>query len=280
MIDDTNSGGSLAVKQPLILAAESGSTPTPPLQCWQYTIKQIKAQEKSIQLRLLPDMPDKIDLSTAYVRPISYQTAEKVILEYEWLGTMPAITLFCYGIYFDDFLGGVVVYGTEYIENLGVWDKYGYTGKIILLARGACLYWTPVGTASKLIMRSIRLLPEKYEVITATVDRMAGEIGTIYQACGFYYVGCMVDNDSDDRSTYYAWHINGKIYQRRSLRDLIGTERPNVILKLFPDAKPILQYNKERYFYFRGKNKEELKSRIAHLIKPYPKRNALNSSCK
>jgi hypothetical protein len=35
------------------------------------------------------------------------------------------------------------------------------------------------------------LLPERYQIVTATVDAAAGEIGIIYQACGFDYVGVM-----------------------------------------------------------------------------------------
>jgi hypothetical protein len=38
---------------------------------------------------------------------------------------------------------------------------------------------------AKLIRGSLRLLPERYTVITATVDGRAGEVGTVYQACGF-----------------------------------------------------------------------------------------------
>ena len=97
----------------------------------------------------------------------------------------------CFGIFFDGHLGGAVVYGPEYGENLGVWDRYGFTGKIIALKRGACLHWAHPHAASKLIRRSMDLLPERYEVVTATVDAAAGEIGTIYQACGFHYVGVM-----------------------------------------------------------------------------------------
>src|SRR5260221_107121 len=81
--------------------------------------------------------------------------------------------------------GGVVIYGDEPGENLGVWDRYGYRGKILGLLRGACLHWAHPHSASKLIRRSMDLLPERYRVITATVDRAAGEIGTVYQAAGF-----------------------------------------------------------------------------------------------
>ena len=121
-----------------------------------------------------------LDLKKAVVKEIDLHSAAKMIIEYEWLGCMPAVNFYDFGIFFDGVCGGVVVYGQEYIENLGRWDKYDYTGKIILLSRGVCIHWTPINTASKLIMSSIKMLPKKYKVITCTTDHLAGEIGTIY----------------------------------------------------------------------------------------------------
>ena len=72
-------------------------------------------------------------------------------------------------------------------ENLGVWDRYGFSGKIITLARGACLPWAPPHAGSKLIRASMRLLPARYTVVTASVDATAGEVGTLYQACNFAF---------------------------------------------------------------------------------------------
>jgi hypothetical protein len=54
--------------------------------------------------------------------------ASAVIERYEWLGTMPAVSRYCFGIFFGERCGGAVVYGDEYAENLGVWDRYGFTG--------------------------------------------------------------------------------------------------------------------------------------------------------
>src|SRR5262249_23603123 len=57
--------------------------------------------------------------------------------------------------------------------------------KIIALLRGACARWAHPHAASKLVRCSMRLLPEKYKVVTATVDGDAGrgwhhlEVGTI-----------------------------------------------------------------------------------------------------
>ena len=110
-----------------------------------------------------------------------------MIRRFEYLGTMPAAIRFCFGIFFGDHLGGVVVYASEPGENLGVWDRYGFSGKIITLARGACLPWAHPHAGSKLIRASMRLLPARYTVVTASVDAMAGEVGTLYQACGFAF---------------------------------------------------------------------------------------------
>jgi hypothetical protein len=116
-----------------------------------------------------------VGIRTALVRPITIAEAKAIIVQYEWLGTLPAVTRHCYGIFFDGELGGAVVYGDEYGENLGVWDRYGYSGRIIALLRGACLPWAHPHAASKLIRRSMDLLPERYRVVTATVDALAGE---------------------------------------------------------------------------------------------------------
>ena len=151
-----------------------------------------KAHQRTMRERLTATGTQcTADIRTATVREISRAEATPIVETYEWLGTMPAVTRHCYGILFAGTLGGVVVYGDEAGENLGVWDKYGFTGKIIALARGACL---PLG-ASACSQRTDPPLhgspTRAYAVVTATVYAGAGEVGTIYQACGFVYVGTM-----------------------------------------------------------------------------------------
>jgi hypothetical protein len=223
----------------------------------------------------------KVDLSSsnAIVKEISYAEAKKVILEYEWLKCMPAIVKHCYGLYFGEHCAGVVVYGAEYSENLGHWDKFGYSGKMLLLARGACVHWSPDYAGSYLIRQSMKLLPVQYEIITCTVDELAGEIGTIYQACGFSYVGSMRDSNPNIKNkggNRFGVLIDGKLYGSRAIRAKIGSQKKEEILKIWPDAKFVKQKSKCRYFAFRGSKKAQknhLKA-IHGLIKPYPKRNA------
>lgn len=168
-------------------------------------------------------------------------------------------------------IGGVTVFSQEYAENMGVWDKYGYTGKIILLARGVNLHFCPKNANSHLIMESIKMLPPQYQVVTCTVDALAGEVGTIYQSCNFVYVGVM--RKGKDRT---GCVIDGKLYGSRALRQKFGTQKKEIILERCPNARFVKQKSKGRYFYFRGDKKQRRESykSIEHLVTEYPKRKA------
>jgi hypothetical protein len=239
------------------------------MKAWQKIIRDKTANDPDlfIEEKLLLAK----DISSACVREVSYKTASDFILKYEWLKCMPAICLYQFGLFFGSHLAGCVVFANEYGENLGVWDDYGYDGKIILLARGACAHWAHEHSGSKLIRQSMKLLPEKFKVVTATVDALAGEIGTIYQACGFDYVGVM--RDSPQRK---AWMVDGRLIGSRSMRRTCGSCEPEAIAKHFPGATVVMQHSKARYFAFRGSRKErkQLRTGIESLLQPYPKREA------
>ena len=114
------------------------------------------------------------------------------------------------------------------------------------------------------------MLPPQYEVVTATVDPLAGEIGTIYQACGFTYVGSM---DSHSRGLAGGWEIGGKVVTERTLRARLGGKfSPDDVLRHFPNAKFIPQAVKGRYFCFRGSKCRQLEQAVSHWVQPYPKR--------
>ena len=221
-----------------------------------------------------------LNLKNATIKAMRMVDVRPIIEKYEWLGKMAAVNKYAFGIFFKDTVtgvevcGGVVTFGPEYSENLGVWDKYGYTSKLILLSRGVCLHWCPKNTNSKLVMGAINLLPKQYEIVTCTTDHTAGEIGTIYQACNFHYVGAMNDSNPNIKGKprlRFAVLIDGKIYGSRSIRKIVGSQKKEDILKRFPNAEFIKQQTKHRYFYFTTNKKKHLKT-IEHLVKPYPKR--------
>ena len=204
------------------------------------------------------------DICSAVIRPIPLATAAEIIGRFE---PMPAVARYSFGIFFADSCEGVVVYGDEYGENLGVWDAYGYRGKIIALLRGACTHRAPLHAASKLVRRSMKLLPAHFQIVTATVDGTLGEVGTIYQACGFDFVGVMRQGG---RSLI---RINGKHVSERQAGRLAGTRGARALAALGFDAVPVPR--RGRYFAFRGSKHDQRRNRdaIAHLVLPYPKRS-------
>ena len=242
-----------------------------------------------IERKNLGFQPKDVSLDSAVIRPIERRDAKPVIEQYEYLKCMPAISTHHFGIYFDtpagERLGGVLVYSPDYAKNLGHWDKYGYTDNMLLLSRGVCLWWTPHNTASYFISRANRWLRDNtdFRVITATVDAMAGEVGTIYQSLNWNYVGSMRranPNIKVKTRSRFGVIIDGKLYGSRAIRSKIGSQRKAEILKRWPDAQFVKQREKDRYFTFLGtkREKRELRKSIEHLILPYPKRDIVTAT--
>jgi len=240
----------------------------------QYKIRETKSKEEIIDF----DIND-VKLENAIIKQIRKPEAEKIILEYEYLKSMPKFSKYYYGIFFKinekEYLGGVLVFSDEYSINQDFWEKkYGFNNEnTLLLSRGVCLWWTPKNTASFFISRVLKIIKNttKYKVITATIDPKANEVGIIYQSLNWFFVSTMGQKEGAKR---FCAIIDGKERGSRFFREKIKTIKKEEILKHYPDAKFLTQFRKSRYFYFIGNKKENefFKSKINHLIKPYPEK--------
>jgi hypothetical protein len=79
-----------------------------------------------------------------------------------------------------------------------------------LIARGACISWSPKGLGSWIIMKSIKWMAHNttFRVFTAYSDPEAKELGTIYQACNFLYLGQQSGNQKqyfDPNNSKAGW---------------------------------------------------------------------------
>lgn len=106
------------------------------------------------------------------------------IKRYEWLATVGYAPKWVFAARFKGFLGGVII----------ISEPNGYTkDKILeaLISRGATASWTPKNLGSKLLMFSCNWMVANTSkrVFFGYSDHEAGEIGTIYQACNFQYLG-------------------------------------------------------------------------------------------
>ncbi len=157
-----------------------------------------KAHQRLIRERLALEPNPLLDvkqalassLKNAWVREIEHETAKTIILHYEWLNTM-GTTDFQFGLYFGDHLAGAVCFG----RTAGTKTAESICGKehahlVKTLNRGACAHWSHPNSASFLISHACRLMAQKgFHVFVAYADPSAGEIGTVYQACGWNYCG-------------------------------------------------------------------------------------------
>lgn len=242
---------------------------------------QFKIRKEKSKLEKLDFDIKNVSLNNCEIRLIDKKLATKIIVEYEWLKSMPFIVLHCFGLFFKtengEKIGGVLVFSNDYADNTGVWNKYGYTDKLILLSRGVCLWWTPKNSASFFISRACKWIKEntKYRIVTATVDPAAGEIGTIYQSLNWHYVGVMSGNYYHNRETKrFGVYIDGKLRSSRWVRNKLGTMKRDEILETYPNAIFVHQYRKRRYFHFmdsKTMNKKHFNA-IKYLILPYPQR--------
>lgn len=208
-------------------------------------------------------MPAPSNLRESQVKPISYDTAKTIILKYEWLGTMPPCVLKCFGIYFDGICGGAIVLSEPTHKN--VVKAKTIPRDALYLSRGACAYWTPKNSASHLISTALKTLGDV--IVFAYNDPRAGEIGQIYQALNWDYLG-------PSSGGTHAFTVGGKEISTRWLRRKYGTCAREFVESLYPDAAVVPSPRKGRYVgvYGNARYRKYWARRFKEFSKPYPKR--------
>lgn len=232
----------------------------------QRVIKETRLELPAEQpgLFLPPATPD---LCHSETRLIDFKTAETIILDYEWIGTMPLprSCRYMFGIYFEGVLGGALVY----VEPSTRQFLADYPRKVVQLNRGATAHWTPRNTASRMIGQSVRhLRREGVIAIIAYCTPEAGEIGEIYQATNFMYTGTTAPSKS--------YYLDNHWVSERTLADKIKWARTRseawqVKFATLPSRR---LSGKFRYVLPIGTKREnaEFLQRFGYQSLPYPKR--------
>ncbi len=221
----------------------------------------------------LPPVPH-LDVKRTIVRPVSRKLAEQIIYKYEWLGTM-AQTGWHYGIFFGSYCAGVCCVaaggGTGGVNSHMEFRIARH--EFAVLARGACVHWAPPSTNSRLVSWTTKLFAKgtNCKILIAYADTDAGEIGTIYQACGWHYIG-------RGASTMQWLAPNGRIYDQKLAydmrrRDGFNRSRKDYV-KALRDAGWTEQPSnpKHRYVCILDKSDKALVDRVERMRQPYPKR--------
>jgi hypothetical protein len=125
------------------------------------------------------------------VQPIDADEAEAFIARYEWLGTV-GYPVARYGARNPaGKLAAVALFGNTGATQAGEICGSGYADLAICLERGACSHWAHPCTASWFIPRACAMAARDHgwRIFYAYADPEAGEIGTVYQAATWLYLG-------------------------------------------------------------------------------------------
>ena len=168
---------------------------------WQYDIR-LRNREADLRDAGLTDA-DVANLHvtdfrfTPLTREASRQQAIQFIKRHEWLGNISQYTTHWFGAYYQPstdifcrpILAGVILMNMPNAFSTMLGADTPQLERLI--SRGACISWSPKCLASALLMWSIRWMVThtQYRLFTAYADPTAKELGTIYQACNFYYLG-------------------------------------------------------------------------------------------
>ena len=225
------------------------------------------------------------------------------IERYEWLGTIGYAPKWVFTARINGILGGVII----------VTEPNAYTNKKegksleAQITRGATASWTPKNLGSRLLMFCCNWMVQNTDkrLFFGYSDHAAGEIGTIYQACNFNYLG----NYFGSKALYELENgklVNGRYFRkvstfRKYAKELgIKWEKnwnkankymdreamPKNVLDILnkkgkvhqQSCKQIIQPNKGKYVLFLGKDKRDKKNissiymKIFKKFEPYPKR--------
>ena len=233
--------------------------------CWQYTIKKNETTTTDLKIK------DSICSRDTEIRPISYEEAKKFILKYEWLGNMGYGNI-CYGLFYYNNLLAVVVFGPHLSRCITL--KSSETISLpFQIHRGASAPSCPTWGPSRLIRHSLRLLHLKYniQIVFCYADPLAGEIGTIYQACGAKYLGL-----TNPGGAKYIW-INQKKYHPRAVYRKYGSRCLRYLEAWGLNVKTEIINPKYRYAFILNneKNADLLINNLKYNVLPYPKRSNL-----
>lgn len=189
--------------------------------CWQYEIRLQKEKEdrEFIKNKFNINIEDiKIsDFEFNFIESKNEKNnAVEFIKRYEWLGTITQYSTHYFGAYYKGVLGGVLIFSMPNAFS----KLLGENTKNIerLISRGACASWTPKGLASSFLMWSIKYMVKNtpYRLFTAYSDPTAKELGTIYQACNFYYLGKQSGTNIRYINPYTGKIVSDRFFRQRT----------------------------------------------------------------
>ena len=168
--------------------------------CWQGHLREVNYEKYLVAANLTHEEALALrtsDFTFEYIPKDDKARCQELIRfieRHEWLGKMPTWLTHRFAWRLNipgkpKMLSGVIIMATpNAFTNLMGTDM---RDKEKLIARGACISFGPKNLGSHIIMQAIKWMVQntEFRFFTAYSDPDAKELGTIYQACSFVYLG-------------------------------------------------------------------------------------------
>lgn len=161
--------------------------------CWQYDIRLNNLSDDLNVYNLTLEETQNLRVSDFKLQNESKETCfnevKAFIERHEWLGRISLYPTHIFTARYKGILAGVVIMDMPSVFSKILGDDTKKCERLI--SRGACISWSPKNLGSSLIMFAIKWMVKNtnYRLFVAYSDVEARELGTIYQACNFYYIG-------------------------------------------------------------------------------------------
>lgn len=188
--------------------------------CWQYDIRLKNIEDDLILSGLNKSITENLKCSDFTFQNENkkdvYLEIKEFIERHEWLGKLSLYPTHFFTARYNGILAGVVI-----MDMPNAFSKLlGENTKSLerLISRGACVSWSPKNLASKLISFAINWMVKNtpYRLFTAYSDSEAKELGTIYQACNFYYLGKKSGTGYQFKNEQGNW-VSDRYFRSRSI---------------------------------------------------------------
>jgi len=186
--------------------------------CWQYNIRLNNLSEDLQRAGLTTEDVENLKVSDFQIQyeTQAFEEVKNFIERHEWLGRVSLYPTHIFTARYKGMLAGVVI-----MDMPSVFSKMlGETTRKIerLISRGACISWSPKNLGSSLIMFAIKWMVKNtdYRLFVAYSDVEAKELGTIYQACNFFYLGKKSGAKKQYKTETGRW-VSDRYFRARSV---------------------------------------------------------------
>jgi hypothetical protein len=209
---------------------------------------------------------DKLD-----VRLVPVKEIRRAVVTGHYSGVMPDATQEAFAAYCNEIVVAAVAYGPGGNSKTfgAIIDGFDSSN-----ARELIRLWVhpdaPKNTASFVVSRSLKLLPDHVGLVVSFADSGQGHFGKVYQALNFYYLGMSSEGVryKDATGTEVTARL-ANVYRMRNPEKFADMSLAQIREEL--GWEPVKSHAKHRYAIGSGKFRRRVNQQLSEMSLPFPK---------